>query len=282
VFKPLWAIAGVALLGIAGIAGTIVVASPGGEEELVQQVETATPTPGASPSTSASPTFSPSPTPSAAGTPTPSPSVTASQTTECDPNPSPLAGTTLWRWGDMTIMVPAGVLAQGWTENGEPRFVVFPAEFNQSYSTTIDATTGEIIEVSNDAGGATPKDAEIKLAISTISICPLDEKSAPWPYSHEKPAREHVVVGNLRYIEPDRASGIRVFGGTPCGSGGSSNDSGLGLNGVPCPDFIVITSAYSSVALDSKTGAIRGIPEIAEQDRHAFDRYLASIEMLGR
>jgi hypothetical protein len=39
--KPLWALAGVALLGT-GAAGAFIVVSSGGEEEVVQQVETAT------------------------------------------------------------------------------------------------------------------------------------------------------------------------------------------------------------------------------------------------
>ena len=42
--KPLWALVGIALLGTAGVAGAIVVASTGGEEEVVQQVQTGTPT----------------------------------------------------------------------------------------------------------------------------------------------------------------------------------------------------------------------------------------------
>ena len=41
--KPLWAIAGASLLGTAGVAGVLVVTSSGGEEEIVQQVGTATP-----------------------------------------------------------------------------------------------------------------------------------------------------------------------------------------------------------------------------------------------
>lgn len=58
VIKPLWALTGLALLGTAGVAGTLIVASPGGEEEVVQQVETATPTAAAT-SAIISPTTSP-------------------------------------------------------------------------------------------------------------------------------------------------------------------------------------------------------------------------------
>ncbi len=48
--KPIWAIAGVALFGTVGVAGAVIVASSGGEEEVVsQEQETAGATPTASP-----------------------------------------------------------------------------------------------------------------------------------------------------------------------------------------------------------------------------------------
>jgi hypothetical protein len=41
--RPTWAgVAGVALLGTVGVVGAVIVASPGGDEEVVQQVATAT------------------------------------------------------------------------------------------------------------------------------------------------------------------------------------------------------------------------------------------------
>jgi hypothetical protein len=46
VIKPVWILA---LLGTAGVAGTIVVVSPSGEEEVVQQVETSRPAASGSP-----------------------------------------------------------------------------------------------------------------------------------------------------------------------------------------------------------------------------------------
>ena len=68
--KPLWALAGVALLGTAGVAGALVVASSGGEEEVVQLGTTGTATSGLTPTPSQPPppttvpvTASPAPTP---------------------------------------------------------------------------------------------------------------------------------------------------------------------------------------------------------------------------
>lgn len=66
--RPLWAVAGVAVLGTAGAVGALI-ASPGGDEEVVQQVATMT----ASATSAASPT--PSVTASTAATPTPAPSM---------------------------------------------------------------------------------------------------------------------------------------------------------------------------------------------------------------
>jgi hypothetical protein len=48
VVRPLWVLPGIALLGTAAITGVVLVASSGGEEEVVQQVVTATPSPEAS------------------------------------------------------------------------------------------------------------------------------------------------------------------------------------------------------------------------------------------
>jgi hypothetical protein len=56
VVKPIWAFAGVGLLGIVGVAG-VLIASTDGEEEVVQQVqETVTTSPAASPSSTVNPT----------------------------------------------------------------------------------------------------------------------------------------------------------------------------------------------------------------------------------
>jgi hypothetical protein len=69
--KSFWALAGIALLGTAGVSG-LLVASSGGEEEVAQQVETATPveTIGSTPTSTATAT-SPAPIPDASPQPIP-------------------------------------------------------------------------------------------------------------------------------------------------------------------------------------------------------------------
>jgi hypothetical protein len=68
--RPFWAIAGVALLGTAGVAGVVIVASPGGEEEVAPAAQatattgsTFTPVPSSAPSPTQSTTTVPTVTP---------------------------------------------------------------------------------------------------------------------------------------------------------------------------------------------------------------------------
>jgi hypothetical protein len=91
VVKPRWLLAGAALLASAGLAGAVVVASPGGEEEAVQQVESPTPT--VTPSASTSPTGSASAKPSATATPAAGTPTATGSTGACNLNPSPQPGT---------------------------------------------------------------------------------------------------------------------------------------------------------------------------------------------
>lgn len=186
----------------------------------------------------------------------------------CNANPIPAPGTTLSRWGDLTIMIPEGVLAYGdLDETGVPVLVIFPQEINQSYRTVIDATTGTVVAVVNDAGGLRPKEAEIQAALESVSICPLDAAAAPWPYAGEPPDGPRQTVGKLSYLEPDPATGIQVFGGGQC-------------NG-ECRTFIRVSSVRSSVYVDAGNGQVIGPAKIAPEEKEAFERYLASVQVIN-
>ncbi len=72
--RPTWAgVAGVALLGTVGVVGAVIVASPGGDEEVVQQVATASASAAPTSSAAPSPTQSTIPTATASADPTASP-----------------------------------------------------------------------------------------------------------------------------------------------------------------------------------------------------------------
>jgi hypothetical protein len=80
--KPLLAVAGVALLGIAG--GVVYIAVPSSEEEVLQEVQTATPTPSGVPASTATPTSLSTLTPGPTGTAPPSPTPSSEWLTYVD------------------------------------------------------------------------------------------------------------------------------------------------------------------------------------------------------
>jgi hypothetical protein len=70
VIRAVWAIVGVGLLGAAGVAGAVIVASSGGEEEVVQQPQSVSPTVAITPNASPTPAVTtPAPTPEVTSTP---------------------------------------------------------------------------------------------------------------------------------------------------------------------------------------------------------------------
>ncbi len=250
--------AGLAVLGITA-AGAWVVASPGGEEEVVQQVETATPSPDAS--ETATPAASPAPGP-LIELPSPSPSLAA-----CDPNPPAPLGTKLWRWGDLTIIVPDEIQVQGdlFALDVQPNLILFPREVSGA-QTHIDARTGAVVR--HDPQG--DYEPAITAALATISKCPFNAAAAPWPYNGDPPVGPLLTLGHLSYLQPDPSSGMQAQTGGTCGT--STGASG-------CRDFLAIGSEHSRLYLDAETGQVIEGAKIAPEDKQAFDRYLASVEV---
>jgi hypothetical protein len=202
--KPLWALAGLALLGTAGVAGAIVIASPGGEEEVVSQVDTATPAVSAS--------AAPSTTPEAAlGTPSPA----------GIPVRTPAAGETLWRWVDVTILVPDdGRFNVGQdshpAEAGAPKSgpYLFLARVNRdgpgyepSSWVMIDAETGAIL----DQKVSEQDRDEVQSVLDTLVVSPLNVSTAPWPYNGQPPeSLPRHTFGGLSFIAPGPETGLSV------------------------------------------------------------------------
>ena len=109
--KPLWALAGVALLGTAGVAGALVVASTGGEQEVVQQVETPTVTGEASA------------TPESSRSPSPGPSIpTTDDSPALTPAPAPEGFVTYTHPGSVAAPAHSFAYPADWflTGGGEP------------------------------------------------------------------------------------------------------------------------------------------------------------------
>ena len=250
--KPLWAVAGVALLSAAGVAGALVIASPGGEEEFVQQAETGTPT--ASVAATSAPT--------ADETPTASP--------PCDPNRTSAPGAKLWRWGDLTVSIPEGseVLAAGGTAQDGEIVVVLNLTSAPDKGLVVSAETGAVL-----TDQSAEQRAVIDPVLATVSVCPFDPKVAPWPYTSKVPEGARLTYGKLSYLEPDPATGIEVSGGLACA--GSTRNSG-------CHRFLGVRSASSSMYIDWESGAVIEPADIAPEEQEAFDRYLASVQVVAQ
>jgi hypothetical protein len=91
--------------------------------------------------------------------------------------------------------------------------------------------------------------------------------------------KDRLTAGKLTYLEPDPSTGIQVLGGTACSSGGgpTGSDASPGTSG--CKEYLSITSARSSVALDLETGNVISTV-VAPDEQNAFDRYITSVELI--
>lgn len=254
--KPLWALTGIALLGTAGAIGAVVVASPGGEEEVVQQVATATAT--------ASATSEPSATASVSS---PSPSLAPSST----PVRTPGAGETLYRWANLELLIPdgsgivAGPGAAAVALAGRD-FVLGKVEPQDSRVTStlvLDGDSGAIIE----EHVRDQHRAELDRVLATLKVGPFDRTSAPWPYIGEPPtnsSREN--GGGFSYIRPSPATGLYVGGGI----------------GDPGGAFIDIRNERSVAFVQRKpvTGELILYSDmVIAEDKPIFERWLATVEL---
>jgi hypothetical protein len=279
VIKPLWAIAGVAVLGTAGVAVALVVASPGGEEEVVQQVETATPrsSSGAIPEAVVSPLG-----PADLSTPTPEP--------PCDPERIRSAPAKLFRWLDLTVLVPEEGGFQAYPET-------IPAELRPPGGTQglvivkIDPSTNGVMSgVRYDAeSGAVvneqivPEDREcVQAVMETVKVSPFDPARAQWPYNGDPPASAtREGWAGISVIKPDPSTGMVVEFGIGSGVGRASDVTpgpcGASVDG----QGVELRNGRSSAGfwLDPRTSSLcKTFEQVDPQELDAFERYFSSIE----
>ena len=248
--RPLIVLAGLIVAG--GTAGgAFIIASPGGEEEVVQQVETATP----SPEASVSPLLSPLST----------------------PVPTIPAGATLWRWVNVTVVVPDNSELSV-TQDSDPPGTIPPhvgpvlklsthdSESGSSSSVVIDAETGAILRQD-----VRPEHrSEIDAVLNTLTVSPLDISTAKWPYSGELSAdypRE--TFGGMSFVRPAPDTGLVV-------GGAISDPGGPGLR---------ITNGRSSgvgVYVDDATGKLAVNTEYLLPEYEAvFMRWVDTVKLCG-
>jgi hypothetical protein len=233
--NPLWALAGVALVGIAGVTGVVIVASQSGEEEAVQGLETASP--------------------SASAAPSPVPSASSTATSSSTPPPrTPGEGETLWRWANVTIVVPD----DSQISVGRGGSLIELGLGDTSYL-AINGSDGVVLD-----DRVQPSDrAAFDEVLKTIAVASLDPATAPWPYNGEPPpALQKDRAGNLIYLHPDPAAGIAVTFGI--------SEGGIG-------EFIEVSNGRSLMFIQAKTGELLGGQRLEPQDEAVFEKYLNSI-----
>jgi hypothetical protein len=254
--KALWGLAGPALLGTAGVAGAVIVGSSGGEDEVVQQVETATPR---------------------AEGDRPAPLLT----------PGP--GVTLWRWMNVSVLIPDGsaitfgpqpiYLDAGGTQSRQGvSFGKSDPEHPDVYSQIIlDAENGTIFsEQIVDAHGS-----EMEQVRGTISVGVLDRGTAPWPYNGDPPqdATREGAFG-ISFIRPDPATGIIVEYVSSSFAGGVTTPGDCEV----LADTIGLRNGRSSafIGLDARTGSLcKELSSVHGDDLAAFERYSADVRRCG-
>jgi hypothetical protein len=196
-------------------------------------------------------------------TPSPAPASSAATPAFCDPNPPPPAGKILWRWGDITLHIPPDNVVRVYGDAAKPFVYVFEDSSGLG-ETYLDAKTGTIVRRAAELPA-------VDAVLATISVCPFDRATAPWPYNGDPPVLPPKTLGKIRYLEPDPASGIQVLSSFSCPQVMEGGHGG-------CSDFLNVHSARSEMWIDAETGEPWSLM-VAEEDRDAFERYLASIQI---
>jgi hypothetical protein len=173
------------LVVIGGIVGSgLIIASSGGEEGVFQQ----------------------------AATPTQVETLSA-------PSLTPGTGVTLWRWMNVTVLIPDGSGI-----SATPNVLYLDAQGTQSRQVfsvgkadTEDSETFSYVQIDAENGMVLSQQildqhrAEMELVLATVAASPFDARTAPWPYNGEAPAnatREGAF--GISFIRPDPAAGIFI------------------------------------------------------------------------
>ena len=253
--KPLWVAAGVALLGIAdGLA--VLTAACGSEEDPVRQQESATPLVSVS---------------------LPVPSLT----------PGP--GVTLWRWVNVTVLIPDG---SDITVGPQPIYLD-PQGTESRQGLSFGKTDPEHPEINSqvrvDAENGTVVSQDIReqhravmeMVLATLAVSALDRSTTPWPYNGEPPQNgTREVWGGMSYVRPDPATGIIVE--TAIGSYARGGESTPGECEILADGkAVAIRNGRSSagIGLDATTHApCKTLSHVLAEDLAAFERYFSDVK----
>lgn len=187
------------------------------------------------------------------------------------------------RWLDVTLQLPpedsplyvTRLLPFG---PDKPRFIiqiyvdreVTPGVEPSPQSLEIDAETGEVV---SDTLSATLSDQAISSQLQAIldSVGIASGPPEVWPYVDiSAPSPSPGKWGNLTFAVPEPASGITV-----------SPTSGLCSAAPPdcVPKWLTVRNGRSHMGINADTGELMGLDGVLLEDREAFERYAASVQL---
>jgi hypothetical protein len=212
-------------------------------------------------------------TPTASASETPSASVAATAT---QPARTPGPGETLWRWGNVSVIVPdeSGIIVRRDLAHptnpgdGGPMICLTVAHPDTGlYSAMcVDADTGAVL--SREV--AEVDKTSIDSAIATLRIDVAAADSLPWPYSPVRPEEGKQRQKNVTYWEPDPAAGVTVHLVVSDFVGGTG-------------EFLVLQNVRSKRVVDAASGKVVITNDrIAPEDAVAFERWSESIEIANQ
>lgn len=211
-------------------------------------------------------------TPSASqASPSTSPSASdASSSATVAPSPGP--GETLWRWANVTVVVPndSGIfVGPDFAAQGVDQIVPLRIEKLDSQDTLvsslvlIDAKTGDVVERSVLA----EHEAEMDEVLGTVTVSEFDVNIAGWPYRDTLPTDVvRQTEAPFSFLRPSPESGLYV---------------GFGVAD-PGGPFIDIRNERSVAGALIRDGSLQ--PEtsfVVEADLPVFERWLAEVKLCG-
>ena len=198
----------------------------------------------------------------------------ATETASPTPLTTPIVEGELWRWVNVTIVIPkdsdfsvnqTSDPPQARPPRGGVVLVVMKGTTESSSYVVIDAESGEVLRnYSRDEDRG-----EIQGVLDTLTVSPLRADVGPWPYSGELPTSlPRESFGGLSFVRPAPDSGISVHTQT-------NDPGGPGL---------LVTNGRSGVGVyvDQTTGKLAiNTERLLPEYEAAFNRWVATVKLCG-
>jgi hypothetical protein len=147
----------------------------------------------------------------------------------------------------------------------EPRAAAQPSQ-----QVNIDAQTGEVLLDTLTAGLTGDSHArEVESVLDSVRV--VTDPPDVWPYVDEPAPAALARSGTISFVSPDPSSGIVI-----------AQVQATCLVGEDCPDLLVVHNGRSQMGIRVDTGEVYAWDHVLPQDREAFERYAASVEVGGQ